>query len=86
MLYDYVKKYRPDAIVKGVRNASDFFYEMEQNDYNRSMCGVNTVLLPASPGMESLSSTLARTVSANGGRLEGILPQAAIEAIQKINK
>lgn len=47
-------------IVKGVRNAADFAYEMRQADYNRKAAGIETLLLPAEEGLIDVSSTRER--------------------------
>ena len=57
---DFARREMADYIIKGVRSVRDFEYEREMADINRRLSGVETLLLLAEPGMESISSTLVR--------------------------
>ena len=52
-----------DAIVKGLRAASDFDYELQMAQMNSSLTGVETVFIPTSPERGFVSS-----VAGQGGR------------------
>ncbi len=61
-------------IIKGVRSVKDFEYEREQADINRRLTGIETVLLYAEPGMESISSSLVRELIHFGKDVSLFLP------------
>lgn len=48
------------CIIKGVRNFIDFQNELDQASFNRSMFGVETILVPSAPELNFISSTLMR--------------------------
>jgi len=50
------------CLVKGVRSAKDYEYELEQADINRELSRglVETLLLPARPGLAHVSSSMVR--------------------------
>lgn len=62
------------AIVRGVRTTADFEYEMQLADVNRQLTGIETVLLPASPQLASLSSSVVRELASFGHDVSGFLP------------
>ena len=47
-------------IIKGVRNFIDFQNELEQASFNRTKFGVETILIPSTPELSFISSTLMR--------------------------
>ena len=56
---DLARRLGACCLIKGVRNAADLEYERLQADFNRSH-GIETVLLPAEPHLEDVSSTKER--------------------------
>jgi len=60
---DFAKERGVAAILRGVRTASDFEYEMQMADVNRQLAGIETILLPASPQLASLSSSVVRELA-----------------------
>ena len=71
---DFAKANGVAAIVRGVRSTTDFEYEMQMADMNRRLTGIETVLLPASPELASLSSSLVRELSHFGHDVSEFLP------------
>ena len=63
---DFAERHGAKFIVKGVRSVRDFEFEREQADINRRLTGVETVLLYAEPGMDSISSTVVRELTSYG--------------------
>ena len=57
---DFARKQGARYVIKGVRNVRDFEYEREQADINRRLTGLETILLYAEPGLDSISSSLVR--------------------------
>ena len=71
---DFAKAENAHFIVKGVRSVKDFEYEREQADINRSLSGVETILLYAEPQYESISSSLVRELIHFGKDVKQFLP------------
>ena len=71
---DLAKQVGAHYIIKGVRSVTDFEYEREQADFNRRMGGIETLLLYAEPQLESLSSSMVRTLQAFGRSTDEYLP------------
>ena len=55
-------------IIRGLRSATDFDYEMEMAGMNGAMApDVQTVFLPASPSVRPITATLVRQIASMGG-------------------
>lgn len=63
---DFAQREGAQFIVKGVRSVKDFEYEREQAEINQRLSGLETILLFAEPGMESISSSLVRELQRFG--------------------
>ncbi|MGV8871647.1 MAG: pantetheine-phosphate adenylyltransferase [Rhodococcus sp. (in: high G+C Gram-positive bacteria)] len=74
LLVDYARQEGFSAIVKGLRSANDFDYELQMAQMNRTLTGVDTVFLPANPAHSFLSSSLIKEVATFGGDVTGMLP------------
>ncbi len=67
-------------IVRGLRDATDFDYEMQMAGMNGAMApDVATVFLPASPGSRHITATLVRQIAAMGGDVSPFVPAAVAE-------
>lgn len=53
-------------IARGVRSAADFEYEFALASANRDAFGIETVLIPADPGLSFVSSTMMRDLIYHG--------------------
>lgn len=73
---DLARECEAQYIVKGVRSVHDFEFEREQADINRRLSGIETILLPAEPGLESISSTLLRELQTHGHDISEFLPSS----------
>ncbi|MCJ0893195.1 pantetheine-phosphate adenylyltransferase [Rhodococcus sp. ARC_M5] len=74
LLVDYARQEGLSAIVKGLRSANDFDYELQMAQMNRTLTGVDTLFLPANPAHSFLSSSLIKEVATFGGDVTGMLP------------
>ena len=71
---DFAKELGVGAILRGVRTFSDFEYELQMADVNRRLSGIETILLPASPELSAVSSTVVRELSRFGRDVSPFLP------------
>jgi pantetheine-phosphate adenylyltransferase len=56
------------VIFRGLRDGTDFDYEMQMAGMNGTMApGIDTVFLPASPGVRHITGTLVRQIALMGG-------------------
>jgi pantetheine-phosphate adenylyltransferase len=62
-------------LVRGVRDATDFDYEMQMAGMNVAMApGVQTVFLPPSPAVRPITATLVRQIAGMGGDVSAFVP------------
>ena len=71
---DFAKRLGAQFIVKGVRSVRDFEFEREQADINRRLTGIETIVLFAEPGLDSISSTVVRELTHFGHDCRSFLP------------
>jgi len=76
LLVDFARKKSVDVVVKGLRAVSDFDYELQMAQMNRTLSGVETLFLPTNPQWSYLSSSLVREVARLGGDVESLVPPA----------
>ena len=70
------------AIVKGLRAASDFDYELQMAQMNSSLTGVETVFIPTSPERGFVSSSLVKEVAGFGGDVSAFVPPFVHDALK----
>jgi pantetheine-phosphate adenylyltransferase len=78
LLVDYCRSVGASAIVKGLRSADDFAYELPMALMNRHLTGVETVFLPGDPRFGHVSSSLVKEVAGHGGDVTGLVPDAVL--------
>ena len=62
-------------IIRGLRSATDFDYEMEMAGMNSTMApGVQTIFLPASALSRPITATLVRQIASMGGDVSQFVP------------
>lgn len=77
---DFARREGAEFIIKGVRSVKDFEYEREQADINRRLSGLETVLLYAEPGLDSISSSMVRELAHFGQDVSAFIPKPPIDA------
>jgi pantetheine-phosphate adenylyltransferase len=71
-------------IIRGVRTASDLESELTMAQANAQLLpGLETLLLPASPSVSSISSSLVRQIAVLGGDVTPFVPIGTAEALRK---
>jgi pantetheine-phosphate adenylyltransferase len=74
LLVDYAKANGISAIVKGLRGANDFDYELQMAQMNHKLTGVDTLFVATNPVYSYLSSSLVKEVATYGGDVTDMLP------------
>lgn len=83
LLADFCRDQGAEAIVKGIRNAQDFNYEVPMALMNRHLTGVETVFLPAESAMSHVSSTMIKEVFDLGGDVAAFVPSAVLAGLER---
>ena len=82
LLVDFARARSVDVVVKGLRGMSDFDYELQMAQMNRTLTGVETLFIPTNPQWSYLSSSLVREVARLGGNVESLVP-ASVQRLLK---
>lgn len=82
LLVDFCVANGISAIVKGLRFAADFDYELQMAQMNRQLQPVETILLPTSAQWAYVSSTLVREVAHLGGDVSRFVPPVVVERLR----
>jgi pantetheine-phosphate adenylyltransferase len=81
LLVDAARAEGATIVIRGVRDGTDLDYEMQMAGMNGAMApGIQTVLLPSSPGVRHITATLVRQIAAMGGDVSPFVP-AAVAAV-----
>ena len=84
LLAEYAKGYKQVTVVKGLRAASDFDYELQMNLLNKKINPeMETMFLTASSKYTFLSSSIVREMAKYGADLTGLVPDEIREDIEK---
>ncbi len=71
-------------LIRGVRDATDFDYEMQMAGMNAAMAPeIATVFLPAAPAVRPITATLVRQIAAMGGDVAPFVPAAVAARLTK---
>jgi pantetheine-phosphate adenylyltransferase len=69
-------------LLRGLRDGSDFDYEMQMAGMNASLePSIRTVFLPASPAVRPISATLVRQIAAMGGDVSAFVPPSVLRRL-----
>ncbi|WP_174801046.1 pantetheine-phosphate adenylyltransferase [Martelella limonii] len=81
---DTAREKGASIIIRGLRDATDFDYEMQMAGMNGAMApDVQTIFLPAKPASRPISATLVRQVAAMGGDVDHFVPDYVAAALQQ---
>jgi len=70
-------------IVRGLRDSTDFDYEMQMAGMNAAMAPeLRTVFLPASSPVRPITATLVRQIAAMGGDVSSFAPANVVTALR----
>jgi pantetheine-phosphate adenylyltransferase len=74
-----------DYIVKGLRVAGDFEYELQQAHMNKKISGLETVFVPCSTQSSFIASSLVRDIARYGNpdRVKGTVPDPVLEKLHE---
>ncbi|HEY5858381.1 MAG TPA: pantetheine-phosphate adenylyltransferase [Aldersonia sp.] len=81
LLVDFARDKGMTAIVKGLRGANDFDYEIQMAQMNQKLTGVDTLFIATNPTYSYLSSSLVKEVATYGGDVSGMLPPKVLDRL-----
>jgi pantetheine-phosphate adenylyltransferase len=83
LLVDFAQQQGAVALVKGLRAISDFEYEFEMNQLNRTLApDIESVYLMASPQYSFLSSSGVKELATFGANVEELVPADVAQALR----
>ena len=75
LVVDFARRWDAKAIVKGLRVISDFEWEFQMNQLNRTLApDIETVYVMASPQVSFVSSSGVKEIASFGGNVEALVP------------
>ena len=83
LLVDFCRAEGAGAVVKGLRSAADFDYELPMAQMNAHLSGVDTVFLATAPAWSFVSSSLVREVAGLGGDVSAFLTPAVAAHVRR---
>ena len=82
LLVDLLKEYNANVILKGLRNSTDFEYELQMAYINKELnSDIETLCMMSSPENLHISSSCVRQIAKLGGNIEGLVPKEIISDI-----
>ena len=76
LVVEFARKWDAKAIVKGLRVISDFEWEFQMNQLNRTLAPeIETVYVMASPSVSFVSSSGVKEIAAFGGKVDELVPE-----------
>jgi pantetheine-phosphate adenylyltransferase len=76
LLVDYCRAEGAGVIVKGLRSAADYDYELQMAQLNHAMTGVDTVFLPTRAENAFISSSWVKEIARLGGDVAAFVTPA----------
>ncbi|MCB1474040.1 MAG: pantetheine-phosphate adenylyltransferase [Rhodobiaceae bacterium] len=88
LVVEAARQHGATTIIRGLRDATDFDYEMQMVGMNGELAPeVDTVFLPASPAVRHIAASLVRQIAAMGGDVTAFLPErVAAELTARLGK
>ena len=80
---DYCRSVGADAIVRGLRNQTDYLYEKDIAAFNRELAGVETLFLLSAGAHAHISSSAVRELMKYNSDLIGYVPAAVRDIINE---
>jgi pantetheine-phosphate adenylyltransferase len=85
LVVDFARRWDAKAIVKGLRVVSDFEWEFQMNQLNRTLApDIETVYVMASPQVSFVSSSGVKEIASFGGNVEELVPPAVASRLKEM--
>ena len=84
---DAARKAGAGVIIRGLRDATDFDYEVQMGQMNGALApDIETVFLAASPATRMISSSLVKQIARMGGSIGAFVPEPAARRMAEAMK
>jgi pantetheine-phosphate adenylyltransferase len=85
LVVDFAHKWDAKVIVKGLRVISDFEWEFQMNQLNRTLAPeVETVYVMASPAVSFVSSSGVKEIASFGGNVDELVPEPVARRFREL--
>lgn len=82
LLVDAAGEHGASIMIRGLRDGTDLDYEMQMAGMNETMAPkLQTVFLPASPSVRTITATLVRQIASMGGDITHFVPKVVADAL-----
>jgi pantetheine-phosphate adenylyltransferase len=87
LVVDLARHWQASIILRGLRDSTDFDYEMQMAGMNGTMAPeIRTVFVPASPPVRHITATLVRQIAAMGGDITAFVPPRVAARLRVLAK
>ena len=84
LVVDAARRAGATLLIRGLRDGSDFDYEMQMAGMNAAMAAdIQTVFLPAAPSVRPITATLVRQIASMGGDVSAFVPAPVAERLKQ---
>jgi pantetheine-phosphate adenylyltransferase len=85
LVVEFARKWDAKVIVKGLRVISDFEWEFQMNQLNRTLApDVETVYVMASPQVSFVSSSGVKEIASFGGNVDELVPETVARRFKEL--
>ena len=85
LVVEFARKWDAKVIVKGLRVISDFEWEFQMNQLNRTLAPeIETVYVMASPQVSFVSSSGVKEIASFGGRVDELVPEPVARRFREL--
>lgn len=82
LLVDAARNEGASILIRGLRDGTDLDYEMQMAGMNETMApDLQTIFLPASPSVRTITATLVRQIASMGGDIRPFVPAVVATAL-----
>jgi pantetheine-phosphate adenylyltransferase len=83
LLVDFVRHQNAQIILKSLRSAGDFDYELHMAQMNHHLYPIETVFMTTHPNWSFLSSSRLKEVAGLGSDISQLVPEASLQALRR---
>jgi pantetheine-phosphate adenylyltransferase len=85
LVVDFARRWDSRIIVKGLRVISDFEWEFQMNQLNRTLAPeIETVYVVASPQVSFVSSSGVKEIASFGGKVDELVPEPVARRFREL--
>ncbi len=83
LVIDAARENGATIMIRGLRDGTDLDYEMQMAGMNETMAPeLQTVFIPASPSVRTITATLVRQIASMGGNVDPFVPEPVAAALR----